>query len=196
MWKRCGIWCRVQVKTHGSSTHLVRVCLAYISSPEGAAESRSISKGFGRMSLSSLPTQSEFYSWFTPGLEYRKGFESNADRPLASHTISYLFGLIMEDRTEDGVWNALCKVGAAIAVGVAGSLRGNGIVYMDLAGTRELLDRGKEGVMPLRPFAKGTDLMRAPYVHITLQGKFKGENHVKHHLIAVASETRSGIQTR
>ena len=173
--------------------------LGYATSPEGLNEFMSVSKGLGKMSLTKCPTQSDFFSWFLSGAEFRMGYESCADRPLASRTIAYLLQMICEEAesAEPGeIRDTLFKVGAAIAVGVAGSLRGNEIFYLDLAGTRELLSRGKNGVVPPRPLAKGTDLSTAPYVHIALLGKFKGENNVKHHLIAVASKTMSGIQTR
>ena len=173
--------------------------LGYATSPEGLTEFSSISKGFGKMSLTKCPTQSDFFSWFLSGAEYRMGYETNADRPLASHTISHLLGMIREEaesRCPGVARDMLFKVGAAIAVGVAGSLRGNEIFFLDLAGTRELLPRGKDGVVPPNPLKKGTNLKGAPYVHLALQGKFKGENNVRHHLIAVASFTMSGIQTR
>lgn len=173
--------------------------LGYATSLAGLAEFSSFSKGFGMMSLTKCPTQSDFFSWFLSGAEFRMGYETNADRPLASHTISYLLRMIREDAEARGagpIRDTLYKVGAAIAVGVSGSLRGNEIFYLDLAGTRDLLPRGRGGVVPPKPLKKGTDLKNAPYVHLALQGKFKGENNVKHHLIAVASHTLSGIQTR
>ena len=42
----------------------------------------------------------------------------------------------------------------------------------------------------------GTDLFNAPRVHIAPIGKFKGETGIREHLIAVASESMSGLKTR
>lgn len=145
--------------------------LGYTTSPEGLIEFMSVSKGMGKMSLTKCPTQSDFFSWFLSGTEFRMGYELCAARPLASCTIAHLLQMICDEAksAEPGeLRDTLFKVGAAIAVGVAGSLRGNKIFYLDLAGTRELLPRGKNGVIPSQSLAKGTDLSTAPYVHIAL----------------------------
>jgi hypothetical protein len=42
----------------------------------------------------------------------------------------------------------------------------------------------------------GTDLSGAPYVIAPLIGEFKGESGARHHLMALASTTRSGIELR
>jgi hypothetical protein len=50
--------------------------------------------------------------------------------------------------------------------------------------------------MPEDPMKVGVDLTKAPHIIVTLIGEFKGELGTKHHLIALASETLSGIKLR
>ena len=50
--------------------------------------------------------------------------------------------------------------------------------------------------MPEDPMKVGVDLTKAPHIIVTLIGEFKGELGTKHHLIALASETSSGIKLR
>ncbi len=72
--------------------------------------------------------------------------------------------------------------------------------YLDLAGMRKHLHKGKVGVMPLG-LNKGTVLTeescrKLPHVTICLLGKFRGETGVDHHLIALANETSLGLRPR
>ena len=50
----------------------------------------------------------------------------------------------------------LYKVGAAIASAQAGSLRGPEVFFMDLAGLREHISKGKNGVIPENPLRAGS----------------------------------------
>ena len=90
----------------------------------------------------------------------------------------------------------LWKVGAAIACPQAGSLRGPEVFFMDIAGLIKHIGKGKGGVIPENPLLLGVNLNGAPHVHLVMQGKFKGENNAKYHLVTVASECMSGIDTR
>ena len=74
----------------------------------------------------------------------------------------------------------------------AGSLRGPEVVQLDLAGIRNHIQAGRDGILPDKPLDPGTDLINAPYIYIALIGKFKGENGVREHLVPVASESMSG----
>ncbi|KAL3815392.1 hypothetical protein ACHAXA_010997 [Cyclostephanos tholiformis] len=51
----------------------------------------------------------------------------------------------------------------------------------------------RNGVLPSDPLKTGTNLSKAPYVIATLIGEFKGKLGTKHHLIALANITSSGI---
>ncbi len=88
------------------------------------------------------------------------------------------------------------KMGAALALAVCGSLRGPEVFMTDLAGLRRHIDKGKAGIMPINPLKTGEDLTKAPHVFITFIGKFKGETGIDAHLLALASETLSGIEMR
>jgi hypothetical protein len=67
---------------------------------------------------------------------------------------------------------------------------------MDLAGMRAHISLGKDGTLPAEPLRVGQDLSDAPYVFLTLLGKFKGENGIRQHMICVSNVTTSGIETR
>jgi hypothetical protein len=75
-------------------------------------------------------------------------------------------------------------------------LRGNKVFLLDLAGMWQYIKLGREGEMPQDPMKTGVDLSRAPHVIVTLIGEFKGKLGTKHHLIALANKTSSGIKLR
>ncbi len=88
------------------------------------------------------------------------------------------------------------KFGAAAALAVCASLLGNKVFLLDLAGMRKYIKVGRDGRIPQKPMEVGVDLIKAPHIIVTLIGEFKGELGTKHHLIALASETSSGIKLR
>ena len=96
--------------------------------------------------------------------------------------------------------NELWKVGAYICILTAASLQGHEGFYLDLAGMRKHVAKGREGVIPVglnkSTVLKEEDCLRLPHVTICLLGKFKGETGVNHHLITVASKTSSGLRPR
>ena len=87
-------------------------------------------------------------------------------------------------------------MGAAVALALCGSLRGNEVFMLDLNGLRKHVNLGKEGVMPKDPLKAGTDLSQAPHITIPLLGEFKGELGFQYHLMWLASTTSSGIKLR
>ena len=167
-------------------------------SPGGIDEGFSFGSGWSKSTFTSCPSQSDWFSLFAIGAETRIGFASEANKPLHIKVVLRLLELIKEE-AEDQPWHIrkeMLKVGAAIATAQAGSLRGPEVFMLDLAGLRHYIKVGKNGVMPDKPLEPGTDLFNAPHVLIPLIGKFKGETGVREHLVAVASESRSGLQTR
>ena len=62
----------------------------------------------------------------------------------------------------------LIKVGAALTVAQAGSLRGPEVFQLDLAGIRNHIQAGRDGVLLDKPLDPGTDLFNAPYIYIAL----------------------------
>jgi len=167
-------------------------------SPKGIEEGYSFSSGLGRATFTSCPSQSDWFSHFCLGAESRIGFASEANKPLHIRIVVKLLDRIKEEalRQPTQIANELYKVGTAIAVSQAGSLRGPETFMLDLAGIRKHIMLGKHGIMPDNPLHVGTDLFDAPHVYLALIGKFKGENGVREHLVPVASKSLSGLETR
>jgi hypothetical protein len=98
--------------------------------------------------------------------------------------------------------NYLWKVGAYVCVLTAASLRGHEGFYVELAGLRQHLSKGRAGAIPAGlTITKEVILMEEvcvnlPHVTVALLGHFKGETKVDHHLIAIASVTQSGLEPR
>ncbi len=89
--------------------------------------------------------------------------------------------------------NELWKGGACICILTAASLRGHEGFFLELAGLRKHLAKGRVGVVPVA-LNKSTLLTEEgcrnlPHVTLCLLGKFKGETGIDHHLIALANET-------
>ncbi len=100
--------------------------------------------------------------------------------------------------------NELWKGGAYICILTAASLRGHEGFFLELAGLRKHLAKGRvKGRVGDVPVAlnKSTLLTEEvcrnlPHVTLCLLGKFKGETGINHHWIALANETVSGLQPR
>ena len=170
----------------------------YETSPQGIAEGSSFGHGTIKSTLTHCPTQSMWFSTFSLGAETRMGYFSQANKPLTTQIILQLLEMIKYEAAQQPRHIAfeMLKVGAAIAVGLCGSLRGPEIFMLDLAGVREIIHRGKDGVIPDDPFKPGTDLSNVPHIHLALMGQLKGEHGVRQHLVAIASKTKSGIDAR
>jgi hypothetical protein len=132
------------------------------------------------------------------GAENRMGYATRRQQPLSIATIIRLLELVKEEAEdqEQRVAREFFKVGAAIALAVCGSLRGNEVFMLDLNGLRKHLSLGKEGTLPKDPMKVGTDLSQAPHIIIPLLGEFKGELGFRYHLMSLASTTSSGIELR
>ena len=126
------------------------------------------------------------------------GYFSEANKPLTTQIILRLLEMIKYEASQHprAIAFEMLKVGAAIAVGLCGSLRGPEIFMLDLAGVRDIIHRGKDGIIPDDPFKTGTDLSNVPHIHLALMGQLKGEHGVRQHLVAIASKTKSGINAR
>ena len=127
-------------------------------------------------------------------------------RSVDRRAIVHLLELVNEDAKEaeqlgdNAGANELWKVGAYICVLAATSLQGHEGFYLDLAGVRKHLAKGRVGTIPAG-LNKSTVLtkevcLKLPHVTICLLGNFKGETGMDHHLIAVAKKTLSGLSPR
>jgi hypothetical protein len=94
--------------------------------------------------------------------------------------------------------NELWKIGAYICILMATLLRGHEGFYLELAGLRKHLEKGRMGLVPLgldKSIILTEEMCRnLPQVTICLLGKFKGETGTNHHLITVANVTVSGLE--
>ena len=182
--------------------------LNWQASPFGVGESSSFAKGKGRVRPTSCPTQSDWFYYFSLGMELRMGSQAQPDQAVRIGAVVHLLHLIKSDAqsAEDSGYatdaSYLWKVGAYVCILTAASLRGHEGFYVELAGLRNHLKKGKYGTIPA-DLAITKELIlteevcaNLPHVTLTLLGHFKGETRVDHHLIAIASATQSGLQPR
>ena len=169
------------------------------SSPQGILEGASFGSSAGRgFTLTLCPTQQKWFNTFTIGIETRMGYATKANKALHIDIILRILELVHEEAStaDQVVAKEYWKFGAAIVVGICASLRGPDIFKMDLAGIREFVHLGRDGITPNCPMKRGTDLTKAPHVFLAFLGKFKGELGYQQHLVAVASCTQSGLEAR
>jgi hypothetical protein len=175
------------------------------SSPLGVAEGASFSKGLGWIQPTSCPSQSEWFYNFLQGIEYCMGSQSQPNHGLLIGAIVHLLKLIEMDAQEADeagsftVTNKLWKVGTYIFILMVALLCGYKGFYLDLAGLRKHIDKGRTGII-LTAIDKQTVLLEEvcrnlPHITICLLGKFKGKTGTDHHLITVANETSSGLRS-
>ncbi len=86
--------------------------------------------------------------------------------------------------------NELWKGGAHVCILTAASLRGHEGFFLELAGLRRHLSKGRVGIVPA-VLNKSTLLTEEvcrnlPHVMLCLLGKFKGKTRIDHHLITLA----------
>jgi hypothetical protein len=126
------------------------------------------------------------------------GYVSQRNQPLGVGVVAKMLELVKVKVEEQDDWVAreYYKFGVAAALAVCGSLQGPEVFLLDLAGLWKYIEMDKDGVMPHEPLKAGTNLSRAPHVIATLIGEFKRELGTRHHLLALASVTSSGIELR
>lgn len=173
----------------------------YDSSPKGVSERVCFSAGKGKVRPTKCPTQSEFFTNFGKGCEYRMGSESKANKAVSIRVIVELLSRVKSDinATEEVTEkNELTKFGAFIAMCTAASLRGCEGFLADLSALIRHLDKGRGGVIPqkLKENFDEEVAESLPHVVVALLGKVKGETGEDTHQIGLASTTRSGIEVR
>ena len=137
------------------------------------------------------------------GIEYRMGYDTQANHELSMEALVTLLDYIKKDAEECGDQleaNELWIFPPFICMVTSASLRVYEGCYMDLAGLRTHVDKGKNGVVPPDLTHKSIFEERAvvslPHVAISLLGNFKGEGGLNYDTINVAKESMSGLQTR
>ena len=126
------------------------------------------------------------------------GPQSQPNHGLFIGAIVHLLALMEADTRE--AWETgliaegdeLWKIEAYVCTLMAASLRGHKGFYLDLAGMRKHVKKGRMGSIPVG-LDKHTVLTEEtcrnlPHVTICLLGKFKGETGADHHLITVANK--------
>ena len=168
------------------------------SSPVGVGDGATFSVGTGRVTITTCPTQQKWFGLFVRGMENRMGYVSQRNQPLGPGVIPLLLQMVQEEAEgeEAGVSAGLIKFGTAVALATCASLRGSEVFLLDLAGLWKYFKLGEDGVLPAEPMKKGANLSNVPYVIVPLVGEFKGELGTKHHMIALASCTITGIEMR
>ncbi len=134
------------------------------------------------------------------------GCQSKPNHGLLIGAIIHLLTILSvnaQDAEESGLEleaNKLWKAGTYFCTLTAASLHGHKGFYLDLAGLRSHLSRGKDGHIPVglnKSSVLTEEMCRGlPHVTVCLLGKFKGETGVDHHLITVANKMMSGLKPR
>ena len=101
--------------------------------------------GFGKATLTSCPTQQEWFGQFLREKEIRMGYATKANQSLTTTTIVRLLEIICQEVEEEGpiVAREYYKVGAAVATAVCTSLRGPEVFQLNLAGMRSHIYMGR-----------------------------------------------------
>jgi hypothetical protein len=165
-------------------------------SPGRIQEGSTFTSGGMEVTVTMCPTQQRWLGLFLQGAENRMKYVARCNQPLGTGVINKLLATIKEEVGEQDPWVAweYVKVGAAMVLATCASLRGLEVFLLDLAGLQKYHDLGRDGILPDNPLKTGTDLLKAPYIIVTLIGEFKGELGIKHHLIALSSLTSLGIE--
>jgi hypothetical protein len=98
------------------------------------------------------------------------GSVARRNQPLSTGVINKLLAAIKEEVGEQDPWAAqeYIKVGVAMALATCASLHVPEVFLLDLAGLWKYHNLGRDGILPDNPLKTGTDLLKAPYVIVTL----------------------------
>ena len=124
------------------------------------------------------------------------GCQLNPNHGLLMGAIVHLLDLIRIDAEEAEEARAVLEVnelwkgGAYVCILTVASLRGHEGFFLELAGLRKHLFKGRVGIVPT-VLNKSTLLTEEvcrnlPHVILCLLGKFKGKTRIDHHLIILA----------
>jgi hypothetical protein len=105
------------------------------------------------------------------------GYTSQRNQPLGVGVMAKMLEMVLEEVADHKkhIAKEFMKFGAAAALAVCASLRGNKVFLLDLAGMWQYIKLGRDGEVPQDPIKIGVDLSRAPHMIATLIGEFKGE---------------------
>eukprot|EP00804_Cyclotella_cryptica_P009196 CCRYP_003235-RA/>CCRYP_003235-RA protein AED:0.41 eAED:0.41 QI:0/0/0/1/0/0/2/0/290 len=173
------------------------------SSPIGVSEGSSFS-GFNRsVSITSAPTQSEFFANFLVGAKDWMGYQTKNQLSVPIGAVVRLIELVDIDisTSEDPAHTKLLtRFGDLVTILTAGSLRGHEGFYLDIAATKRYLNVGRTGAIPSGTVKKKifteAESRALHRVCICLLGKFKGETGERYHSIILANESTSGLRSR
>jgi hypothetical protein len=117
-------------------------------SPTGIQEGATISTGMTRATLTSCPTQQKWFYLMLRGAENRMGYVTQRQQPLNTVVIVRILPLVKEEAEDQDyhIARKYYKVGAAVTLAVCGSLHGNEVFMLKLAGLRKQIELGRHGV--------------------------------------------------
>lgn len=126
------------------------------------------------------------------------GFVAHRNLPFGPGVVTKLLDMVKEEIEfqEGDAAKEYVKFGAVVATSLCALLQGPEVFLLDLAGLRKYANLGGEGSLPADPLVVGKDLTQASYIMITLIGELKGELGTRHHLMALASTTMTGVELR
>jgi hypothetical protein len=132
---------------------------AWFSSPQEISEGASFSSGFGKTIWMSCPTEQDWFSRLLRGCEIRMGYATKSNCSLTTNTINKLLSLLQQEAEAEVSHMAreYWKVGTAIVQAMCASLWGPEVLLLDLAGLKNHIKKGKEGVVPDKPLWTSTD---------------------------------------
>lgn len=159
----------------------------YNASVEGALGHVFVGKDVRTALITCCPTQSEWFEKFALGCLKRMGQVVKSNMAITMDVALELLRRLETAGRQRGGWEhlLLLMVGAAVVIGMRGSLRGHEIFLTDLLGVRKHLSKGKVAT-PTAP----------SHIFVTLLGRFKGETGERYHLTPLASMTDLGLPIR
>ena len=138
-----------------------------------------------KMYETSCVTRSRWFAGFLLGAKRRMGVKRKQNEALTSKQLLGLLAIAEEEwiRTNDEeVRKRLEEVASFTCIGFCASLRGEEISLTSIMGMLQFWDSSQG--------------YHIPHLMITLRGKYKGEQNLRWHMLAIAEVTKSGIQVR
>ena len=189
---RIGQFIQYDTMRKGRSTFTV----TWSSSPAGIMDGACFNSTRSRIQFTHCPSESTWFKDFLLGAQDRMGYDTMNQKDLPILAVVAMVKQIEEDAaaSEDiNEVNRLIKTAALITLLTAASLRGHEGFYLDIAGTRKYIDKGKHGKIPDGALKKKLfteeEAANLPEVCICLVGKFKGETGERHHSIFLSNTT-------
>lgn len=143
------------------------------------------SKDRNKLRITADGTKSEMYERFHRGAKLRMRWTRNQDYALTSESVAALLALLETEweRTDQAQERMkLEDLAVYVLCTFAAGLRGEEVPLLSLLGMRKFYAQSRAA--------------RTPHVALALQGRFKGEEGDRWHMIPIADNTRTGLPVR